>query len=101
MRQVLFAAAGALCLAACVGDYPQSVSEQGANQSVLFVEGAPVGTMLRVDGITYGQAERYDRGAPLAVTPGRHKVELVSADGRVLRTEDVFVGRGGTASVSY
>jgi hypothetical protein len=86
-------------LCACAS-YPEATVEQGAGASGLTVVGAPEGTILRVDGIDYGSVEQFDGKNALAVTPGKHRVELVRS-GEVILTQDVFVGREGRMQITY
>ncbi|MBB4659426.1 hypothetical protein [Parvularcula dongshanensis] len=89
----------AASLAGCMS-YPETVSEQGASLSSLVVSNAPGRATLSVDGIDYGPARQFSGASSLAVTPGKHVVELF-VDGRQVMSRDVFVGQAAQATVAY
>jgi hypothetical protein len=58
------------------------------------VAGAPVGSLVFVDGLQTGQATAHnDHPQVLNVAPGAHKVEIRMGDAVVYR-EDTYVGLG-------
>jgi hypothetical protein len=85
----LIAAAGLALAAACAG--PTTVVRTVDTRPALAISGAPVGTVLYVDGVAVGDPARFD-GRPniLRVEAGTHEVEL--RDGaRVVFAQRVFV----------
>lgn len=60
----------------------------------IIVTGAPVGSIVFLDGIQIGQASAgNDRSRVLHVAAGAHKVEIRVGD-RVVYREDTYVGLG-------
>jgi hypothetical protein len=59
----------------------------------IIVTGAPLGSMVFVDGAQAGQATTVnDHPQILEVAPGPHKVEIHAADDKVVYREDTYVG---------
>jgi hypothetical protein len=83
-----------LSLTACVT--PQTTVTAGSAKPALAVQGAPVGAILYVDGLSMGSATQLN-GNPqvLAVLEGAHTVE-VRLGSAVLFQDKVFVGNGET-----
>jgi hypothetical protein len=60
----------------------------------IIVTGAPVGSIVIIDGVQIGQATvNNDRSRVLDVAAGTHKVEIRMGD-RVVYREDTYVGLG-------
>lgn len=60
----------------------------------VIVTGAPVGSLVFIDGAQIGQAAaNNDQSQVLAVAAGTHTVEIHVGD-RVVYREDTYVGRG-------
>jgi hypothetical protein len=60
----------------------------------IIVTGAPVGSLVFVDGVQTGQAaSRNDQSQILDVAAGDHKVEIHVGD-RIVYREDTYVGPG-------
>jgi hypothetical protein len=60
----------------------------------IIVTGAPVGSLIFVDGVQTGQAaSRSDQSQILDVAAGDHKVEIHVGD-RIVYREDTYVGAG-------
>lgn len=76
--------------------YPNSKVTRGENRPALAIEGAPVGSVLEVDGINHGDASVYN-GDPttLLIEPGSHKVRVLQGT-NVLLSQDVYVSNGET-----
>ena len=88
-----------LCsLAACT--LPQTIVKTGAAQPSLIVKGAPAGSILYVDGLAMGSAEKFS-GKPgvLAVLEGAHQVEI-RAGTTLLFSDKVFIADGETHAIS-
>lgn len=87
----------ALMISACA--YPASSVTQGGKVTALYFDHAPVGAQVFVDGVDAGSAELFDGlEATLAVTPGRHVVELRIGGSEVFR-KDLFLGDGAVLKV--
>ena len=76
-------------LQACT--YPSTQTVRSDERPSIAVEGAPLGSVLEVDGIGHGDAS-YWNGKPdrLLVEPGSHNVRVV-LDGKVLLERTVYV----------
>jgi hypothetical protein len=67
---------------------------QAPDPSEIIVTGAPVGSLVFVDGVQSGQAASHgDQSEILDVAAGDHKVEI-HVDGRTVYREDTYVGPG-------
>ena len=67
---------------------------QAPDPPEIIVTGAPVGSLIFVDGAQAGQAaSRSDQSQILDVAAGDHKVEIHVGD-RIVYREDTYVGRG-------
>jgi hypothetical protein len=67
---------------------------QAPDPPELIVTGAPVGSLIFVDGVQTGQAaSRSDDSQVLTVAAGDHKVEIHVGD-RIVYREDTYVGPG-------
>ena len=87
----------ALMISACA--YPSSSVTQGGKVTALYFDHAPVGAQVFVDGADAGLAEQFNGlEATLAVTPGRHIVELRMDGAEIFRT-DLFLGDGAVLRV--
>ena len=87
-----------ISLASCT--LPQTVVNTGAAQPSLVVKGAPVGSILYVDGLAMGPTEKYN-GNPgvLAVLEGVHQVEIRQGTA-VLFHDKAFVTSGETHAIT-
>jgi hypothetical protein len=77
--------------------YPDTrMVTRGENRPALAIEGAPVGSVLEVDGINHGDASVYN-GDPttLLIESGSHKVRVLQGT-NVLLSQDVYVSNGET-----
>ena len=80
------------CLSAC--SWFGSRKMQVPDPTEIIVTGAPVGSMVFVDGVQTGQeTARNDQTQVLKVAAGSHKVEIHVGDSVVYR-EDVYVSLG-------
>ena len=67
---------------------------QAPDPPEIIVTGAPVGSLVFVDGVQTGQAaSRSDQSLILSVAAGDHKVEIHVGD-RIVYREDTYVGPG-------
>jgi hypothetical protein len=81
-----------IILSACA--YPTTKVEQGGKQTAIYVANAPADAHLYVDGVDAGLAQDFDGvNATLAVTPGRHRIELRAGPTQILEKE-VYLGKG-------
>jgi hypothetical protein len=93
MKRTRFLIAGVVLavglLQACT--YPTTQVVRGDERPAIAVEGAPLGSILEVDGIDHGDAS-YWNGKPdrLLVEPGSHNVRIIS-NGTVLLERTVYV----------
>ena len=80
-------------LVAC-NSYPTTDVKQGASRPSLVLNGAGDGLLI-VDGIDMGEAASFD-GKPnaLLVEPGRHNVQVVGPNGRVIYQSEIYVSLG-------
>lgn len=90
---VLFALTGLLtAVSGCT--YPNSKVEQGGPPSGIYFVQAPEAAQVYVDGESAGLAADFDGSErALAVSPGRHVVEL-KIDGTSILRQDIYVGDG-------
>jgi hypothetical protein len=80
------------CLSAC--SWFGSKRVQAPDPTEIIVTGAPVGSIVFVDGSQVGVAATVaDRPQVLNVAAGTHKVEI-HADDTIVYREDTYVGRG-------
>jgi hypothetical protein len=87
------------CLSGCSW-FGSRHSPQPAEPAEIIITGAPVGSLVFVDGVQTGQAiEHNDQSEILRVAPGAHKVEIHVNDAIAYR-EDTYVGRGDRRVVS-
>jgi hypothetical protein len=89
---------GVVLLAACA--LPQTSVRTGSAPPTLIVKGAPIGSILVVDGLAMGTASQFD-GNPktLAVLEGTHQVE-VRLGSNVVYKEKAFVSSGESHTVN-
>jgi hypothetical protein len=89
---------GVVLLAACA--LPQTSVRTGSAPPTLIVKGAPIGSILVVDGLAMGAASQFD-GNPktLAVLEGTHQVE-VRLGSNVVYKEKAFVSSGESHTVN-
>ena len=89
MKAVLLAAL-AFALAAC--SMPSTTVRTSDTRPSLVLQGAPQGSTAYVDGLSVGDADRYD-GQPdvLLVEPGTHVVTVKGRDGSVIFERKVYV----------
>lgn len=84
-------------LSACV--LPHSQVKSGTQRPSLAIIGAPVGSILRVDGLLMGDAGQYDgRRQVLTVEEGLHTV-AVENNGSVLHSEKVYAAGGEISTI--
>ena len=85
-------------LAACA--MPQTTVRTGMSAPTLIVIGAPVGSILFVDGLRIGSATQFT-GSPnvLAVLEGTHQIEVRLGD-TVIYHEKAFVSSGQSHTVA-
>jgi hypothetical protein len=93
----LIAWTAAILLTGCA--LPQTTVKTGSSQPGLIVKGAPVGSVLYVDGLMMGPATQFD-GQPkvLAVLEGVHQVEVRQGT-TVVYSEKTFASNGETHTV--
>ena len=81
------------CLSACSWFSSRKPQPLPAPPEII-VTGAPVGSIVMIDGVQIGQATvNNDRSRVLDVAAGTHKVEIRMGD-RVVYREDTYVGLG-------
>ena len=81
------------CLSACSWFSSRKPQPLPAPPEII-VTGAPVGSIVFIDGVQIGQATaNNDRSRALDVAAGPHKVEIRMGD-RVVYREDTYVGLG-------
>ncbi len=81
------------CLSACSW-FGSRKPHPVPDPTVIIVTGAPVGSLVFVDGAQIGQAAaNNDQSQVLDVAAGTHTVEIHMGD-RVVYREDTYVGRG-------
>jgi hypothetical protein len=88
-----------ICLSACswFGSRRPPPSPEPAE---IIITGAPVGSLVFVDGVQIGQALTHnDQSEILRVAPGSHKVEI-HVNGAIVYREDTYVDRGDHRVVS-
>jgi hypothetical protein len=83
--------------------YPEPAKvEQKDSRPSIGISGAPEGAVVFVDGLNMGPATRDNEEVKvLLVESGKHVVELKSADGRVLLSEEVFLSSSTRKILSY
>jgi len=76
--------------------YPNSKVTRAENRPALAIEGAPVGSVLEVDGINHGDASVFN-GDPttLLIESCSHKVRVLHGT-NVLLSQDIYVSNGET-----
>ena len=97
MKLIYLALAAAL-LTACA--LPETAMKTGSPRPTIYVNGAPDGTQLFVDGLPMGAAGEFN-GVPkvLVVEEGTHAVELRRGTS-VVHAEKVFVSNGESRGIS-
>lgn len=92
-----FLMALALMLSACA--LPETSVKTGSPRPTLIIKGAPVGSILIVDGLVMGQAEQFN-GAPneLIVEEGLHQVEIKQGSVTV-HAEKAVISNGESRTV--
>ncbi len=80
----------ALFLSACA--MPATTVRTSDTRPSLAFDGAPKGTMVYIDGLPMGDAEKYD-GQPevLVVEPGTHLVTIKDGNGSIILERKVYV----------
>lgn len=82
----------ALMISACV--YPTSNTQQGGKETAIYFGQPPAGAHVFIDGLDAGPAAQFDgKEAVLAVTPGRHEVEI-RVGARAVYEKDIYLGDG-------
>lgn len=79
--------------------YPTSISRPVDDAPLLAIAGAPKNAVLVVDGIDFGEARQYSAARPVQILPGRHVVEVRSAD-TVLHREKLFAATGTLTTIT-
>lgn len=93
--RVLLVALALAGLAACIR-YPTPGVEITDERPTIAFKGAPVGSVIYVDGIAMGAAAKFDgKREALLVEPGPHLIEVRDGD-RTLLSERVFLGGRAT-----
>jgi hypothetical protein len=71
---------------------PNTVVKSQTDRPGIAVQGAPQGATVFIDGLSMGEAEKYD-GEPgfLSVEPGTHMVIVKDASSKVVFERKVFV----------
>lgn len=71
---------------------PSTVVKTTDTRPGIAIEGAPKGSLLLIDGMQAGEAEKFD-GAPnvLRVEPGTHRIVIKGTGGETLFDQKVFV----------
>lgn len=97
MKKIAVAALSIL-LGACA--LPETNVKTGSQRPQLVIHGAPVGTVLIVDGLSMGLAPQFN-GNPkvLIVEEGIHQVEI-RRSGKAIHTEKTFVSNGETRIIA-
>jgi hypothetical protein len=96
--RTLIASVTVVCLAGC--SWWGHGRHEPANPTEIIVNGAPVDSIVFVDGGQAGQPVQRGKNAQiLEVSPGDHKVEVQVGE-RVVYREDVYVASGDHYMVS-
>lgn len=95
----LLTIAATLSLVGCAS-YPTSSVNQGAADAGIWISGAPVGAQVRVSGAVMGPANTFaDAGHAVRLEPGRHEVEILSANGEIISRQVVMLSAGAKYEV--
>ncbi len=96
MRVLLLLILSSLCACSWFGSHRSA----GPRQAEIVITGAPVTSLVLVDGVQTGPAvSRNDQSEILEVAPGSHKVEI-ELNGAVVYREDTYEGAGERRVVS-
>lgn len=92
-----FLLAWVLFLTACA--LPDTVVKTGSPRPQLAIKGAPIDSVLIVDGLSMGASSQYD-GNPkvLIVEEGVHQIDIQQA-GKAIHSEKVFISNGETKTI--
>lgn len=95
MKNFLKFGSAAICVVLFSGCMlPHSQVKSGTQRPSVAIIGAPVGSILRVDGLLMGDATQYDgQQQVLTVEEGLHTV-AVEKDGSVLHSEKIYAAGG-------
>jgi len=97
-----FLGASLLCIALIAGGcaYPSTSVDVSDNRPTIAVKGASANSVLHVDGLSMGLANKYN-GSPnvLLVEPGTHKIEIID-NGKTALSQKVFLGEGENRTFS-
>jgi hypothetical protein len=98
MKKII-ALAFAVSLAGCA--LPTTQVKTGAQRPTLVIQGAPIGVVLYVDGLTVGAANQYDGlSQKLFIEEGVHQLELRQG-AQVLMSQKIFSSNGETSTLEY
>jgi hypothetical protein len=86
----------ALFLAGCA--YPTSQTEQGIGPGQFYFPDAPAGAHIMLDGADAGLVGAFDAQRPLFVSPGTHRVAVLSG-GTTLIDKKYYVNSGTKVAV--
>ena len=83
--------------------YPQVAKiEQKDSRPAIGVSGAPEGSLLYVDGLKMGLASSYDgKAGVLMVESGNHTIDIRTAEGKVLFSQDLFLSSSTTKVIPF
>ena len=78
--------------------YPDPATiEQTDSRPAIGISGAPLESVLYVDGLRMGMASQYDGTEQvLLIESGKHLIEVKTADGTVIHSETVFLSSSAT-----
>lgn len=97
MKAILAAALlGGVALSGCVQNYAEREIVQGAAAATLTFPNTPQDAQIQIGQRAYGSASQYPNG--IALPQGRHDV-IISANGRELHRQAVFVASGARVEV--
>ena len=78
--------------------YPDPATiEQTDSRPAIGISGAPLESVLYVDGLRMGMASQYDGTEQiLLIESGKHLIEVKATDGTVIHSETVFLNSSAT-----
>lgn len=97
----LYITCAGILLQGCSYPEPAKV-EQKDTRPAIGISGAPENSRLFVDGLDMGPAMKYDgTEGVLLVESGKHRIELKTAEGKVLHSEELFLSSSTTEIINY
>ncbi|MEE9367727.1 MAG: hypothetical protein V3V05_02570 [Pontiella sp.] len=83
--------------------HPQTAKiEQKDSRPAIGVSGAPEESLLYVDGLKMGLANRFDgKAGVLMVESGNHTIDIRTAGGNVLFSQDLFLSSSTTKVIPF